>query len=162
MRYILFTLILTFNLALSAQTNSIEAFKNLVGSSWVSEGMQLGGFEGKTVHEIQWGLTGKIVKVKTYTTDPETKKFGLRNEGIRAFNSQKNQLEFYEFDKLGGITNGVIVIDGKNIHFEYNYEDLNLRDSWIYQSKDEYQFIVGIWDDGIWEKKFHETAFKRK
>lgn len=124
--------------------------------------MQLGGFEGKTVHDIEWGLNGKIVKVKTYTTDPKTKEFSLRNEGIRTFNSQTDQLEFYEFDKLGGVTSGSITADGSNIYFEYVYEGLTLRDSWIYQTKDEYQLIVGIWKDGKWTKKFHEATFIRK
>lgn len=164
MRYLLVILILPISVTLFGQTNTdpIKSFQNLVGSSWVSEGMQLGGFEGKTIHEVAWGLNGEIVKVKTFTTDPKTKEFGLRNEGVRAFNSQTNQLEFYEFDKLGGITNGTIVIDENNFHFEYIYEGLNLRDSWIYQSKDKYQFIVGIWQDGAWQKKFHETIFVRE
>lgn len=161
MRNAFFTiLILTASIS-SAQENPIVAFDNLVGDSWISEGLQLGGFEGKTVHEITWGLNEKIVKVKTFTTDPETRIVVLRNEGIRAFNSSSNKLEFYEFDKLGGISVGIIKIDGKNIHFEYSYEGLALRDSWIYKSKNEYLFIVGIWGNGEWDKKFYETSFKR-
>lgn len=145
----------------AAQKNPIDVFKYLVDNSWISEGMQLGGFEGKTVHEMELGLDGKIVKVKTFTTDPNTKEFALRNEGIRTYNASTDQLEFYEFDKHGGVTTGTIRTQGKNIHFEYLYQGLKLRESWFYKSESEYHFIVGTWEDGEWGKKFYETTFNK-
>lgn len=146
---------------LQAQERPISPLEAFVGSSWVSEGLQLGGFEGKTVYEFEWGLNRQIIHVKTYTTDPQTRKFGLRNEGVRAFNSETENLEFYEFDKLGGITKGKIAIEGRNIHYEYEYQGLQLRDSWIHVSDDEYNFIAGTWDGTSWSKKFHETTIVR-
>ncbi|NRB50912.1 MAG: hypothetical protein HRU41_24800 [Saprospiraceae bacterium] len=146
---------------LIAQDNPMAVFDNLVGSTWVSEGKQLGGFDGKTEAVFSWGLDQKIVHVKTYTTDPQTKDFGLRNEGVRAFDAAKERIAFYEFDKFGGITAGIVIADSKNLHYEYDYQGLTLRDSWIYVSEDEYQFIVGTWENGDWTKKFHEARFSR-
>jgi len=146
---------------LNAQQEQLSAFKNLCGSSWISEGMQLGGFEGKSVYEMEWGLDGKIVKLKTFATDPKTKEFGLRNEGVRVFDAASKQLVFFEFDKLGGITTGMVLIEENNIHYEYEYQGMLLRDSWIYISENEYSYIVGIWKDGAWMRKFHEATLKR-
>ncbi len=146
---------------LIAQDHPMGVFDNLVGSTWRSEGKQLGGFDGKTEFVFSWGLDQKIVHVKTYATDPQTKEFGLRNEGVRAFNAAKERIEFYEFDKFGGLTPGTVIVRGKDLHYEYDYQGLTLRDSWIYVSKDEYQFIVGTWENNAWTKKFHEAKFMR-
>lgn len=162
MKTILITVLLLFGSVCFAQTNPLAGFENLAGSSWVSEGTQLGGFEGKTVYKIDYGLDGKIVKVQTFATDPRTKEFGLRNEGIRAFDSKAGSVVFYEFDKLGGITTGKVEIERNNFHYTYTYQGMELRDSWIYKSKDEYEFIVGVWKNGDWVQKFHETTLKRE
>ncbi|MEM0940159.1 MAG: hypothetical protein AAF600_16830 [Bacteroidota bacterium] len=143
------------------QDGPMKVFENLMTSSWISEGEQLGGFDGKTVYQFEWGLNGKIIHVKTFTTDPKTRKFGLRNEGIRAFNHSTSNLEFFEFDKTGGITTGIIIVDGKSLHYEYEYQEKTFRDSWIYVSKDKYQLIVGTWADGRWAQRFHETMILR-
>ncbi|MEO1254579.1 MAG: hypothetical protein AAFY41_06795 [Bacteroidota bacterium] len=142
--------------------NDVSIFSNLVNSKWISEGKQLGGLEGKTEYEFSWGLDKKIVYAKTYTTDPQTQEFELRNEGVRAFNSETKRLEFYEFDKLGGITSGVVLVNENDIHYEYDYEGMKLRDSWIYKSKNKYQFIVGVWQEDNWTRKFHEASIERK
>jgi hypothetical protein len=51
------------------QQNPMEAFNVLVGGTWIYEGKQLGGHEGKTEQQFEFGLSRKIVKVKTYSTD---------------------------------------------------------------------------------------------
>lgn len=147
---------------LNAQDNPISVFENIAGSTWISEGTQLGGHEGKTVKEISLGLDGKVIKVTTSTTDPQTGIFGLRNEGIRTFNTATKQLEFYEFDKFGGVTQGVVIVDGKDIHYQYEYGELTLRDSWIYVNNDEYLYIVASWKDGKQDQQYHKGSFKRK
>ncbi len=159
---ILHSILFTFGLFILSAQNPIQVFDNLVESTWISEGQQLGGFVGKTEYEFSTGLNGSIIYVKTFTTDPKTKEFGLRNEGVRAFNANSKQLEFYEFDKLGGITKGVLIVEEKNMHYEYEYQGMILRDSWIFKSKNEYQYIVGTWSDGKWTKKFHEATIKRR
>ena len=142
-----------------AQDNPMQAFETLADATWVSEGIQLGGFEGRTEYQMRWDLNKKIVRVNSYSTDPKTKEFGFRAVGIRAYNQETDRLEFYEFDKFGAVTEGTIVADGRNLHFEYEYQGSFLRDSWIYVSDDEFTFIVGIWEEGDWTRKFHETSF---
>jgi len=158
--FLLFLLSFTFQSV--AQNSELDAFQNLAGSTWISEGKQLGGHDGKTVKEIKWGLNGQIVQVTTYTTDPQSLEFGLRNEGIRIFNSQSRMLEFYEFDKLGGVSKGIIKTNGKDIHYEYEYGDLVLRDSWIFESEDQYRYRVCSMQADSCTQVYHEGVFKRK
>lgn len=160
MKHLLLVIFL-FSTGHAIAQSSLEVFSNIAGSSWISEGKQLGGHDGKTVFEIEWGLDGKMIKVKTYTTDPKTLEFGLRNEGVRFLNNETQKIEFYEFDKLGSISKGEVIIDEKDIHYQYPYGDLILRDSWIYTSKDEYQFIVGSMKDGKLETVYHKAQIVR-
>ncbi len=158
--------LLTIGFALTAitaiaQENPMNAFEKLAGATWVSGGLQLGGFEGRTEYEMNWDLNKKVVRVNSFSTDPKTKEFGFRAVGIRTYNTTTKQLEFYEFDKYGGVTPGTILVDGNNLHFEYEYGGSYLRDSWIYENDNTFQFIVGIWEDGKWSKKFHETTFRK-
>lgn len=155
---ILISLLLFAPLYLSAQ---LSAFENLAGSTWISEGKQLGGHEGKTVKEISWGLDGQIIKVKTFTTDPKTLEFGLRNEGVRIQNSETNTLEFYEFDKSGGVTKGIVIVEGANLHYEYPYGELTLRDSWIFLSSDKYEYTVASVINGKQAQLYHKGVFQR-
>ena len=142
--------------------NSLAAFNNLVGSTWVASGKQLGGHDGKTVKEFIWGLDGKMVKVKTFTTDPKTLEFGLRNEGVRIWNAQSSEIAFYEFDKLGGVSEGKVIIEEKNIHYEYAYGELLLRDSWTFVNENEYTYTVVSIVDGKQDQVYHTGTFLRK
>lgn len=144
------------------QNNQMEGFNVLVGSTWVFEGTQLGGHEGRTEQQFEFGLDGKIVKVKTYSTDPATLQFRLRNEGVRSFNSADSLIYFYEFDKNGSITTGTVTVNKNDLYYDYKYNGLMLRDSWEYVDADTYLLIVGIWDGKIWKQKFHEAKFVRK
>jgi hypothetical protein len=144
------------------QNNQMEGFNVLVGSTWVFEGTQLGGHEGKTEQQFEFGLDGKIVKVKTYSTDPITLQFGLRNEGVRSFNAADSLIYFYEFDKNGGITTGTVTVNKNDLYYDYKYNGLMLRDSWEYVDADTYLLIVGIWDGKVWKQKFQEAKFVRK
>lgn len=162
MRLLCLAFLSIYSLTIAAQENQLKPFENLINSTWVSEGEQLGGHQGKTVKEFDWGLNGKLVKVKTWTTDPKTLEFGLRNEGVRLYNADQQEIVFYEFDKLGGISKGVVKIEGCNIHYEYTYGDLLLRDSWIYISKDEYQYRVCSIKEEACDQVYHQGIFKRK
>lgn len=149
--------------SLFGQTDKLISFANLVDHTWISEGQQLGGHEGKTVKEFSLGLDGKLIKVKTYTTDPKTLEFGLRNEGIRIFSNESNQIEFYEFDKLGGVSKGVVKLENQDIHYEYVYGDLLLRDSWIFVSPDEYIYrVCSVSTEGECLQQYHQGKFVRQ
>ena len=161
MKSLLSLLFVAFLSTLTAQDNPMTAFDNLIGT-WVSEGTQLGGHEGKTVKEITTGLDGSIIKVKTYTTDPKTLEFGLRNEGVRTKNAETGALEFYEFDRLGGVTKGEVIIEGKDLHYQYAYGDLTLRDSWVFVDKDTYQYAVSSVKEGEVDQVYHQGKFIRQ
>ncbi len=159
---ILFLIFMITPLLILGQAKELEAFKVLVDATWVSEGVQLGGHEGRSEQQFEFGLEGKIIKVKTYTTDPKTLVFGLRNEGIRAWNNANSKMYFYEFDKDGGITTGTVTIVKNNIYYDYQYQGTSLRDAWEFINNDTYAYTVGIWDGTAWSRKFHETRFVRQ
>lgn len=146
----------------SLNAQDLASFKNLVGSTWVSEGKQLGGFDGKTEKVFEWGLDGKIVKVKTWTTDPQSGEFGLRNEGVRAWDQAAGKVLFYEFDKFGGITKGEVIMEESSLHYQYEYEGLTLRDSWQKVDENTYDYTVGQWENGDWSQVFHKAQFIRQ
>ena len=160
----LLTLILCFTaLGQATENDPKDAFKNLAGSNWISEGIQLGGHKGKTIKEISWGLDKTILHVKTFTTDPTTLEFGLRNEGIRAYNNATTSWEFYEFDKFGGITKGEIYAVGKNLYYKYIYGDSVLLDCWEYVNDNEYTYSVNVVNGkGEIEKTYHKGTFVRQ
>ena len=162
MKYILSLIVLFAAFVHSPAQSSLDIFNNLAGSTWIAAGKQLGGHDGKTVKEISWGLDGKLVKVKTYTTDPKTLQFGLRNEGVRTLNAESGNIEFYEFDKFGGVSKGKVIADGKDIHYEYEYGDLTLRDSWIFIDKDQYTYVVASVKNGEQDQIYHQGVFVRQ
>ncbi len=163
MKFTVTLLFLIGSLSLFGQSEELKVFSNLVESTWISEGKQLGGHDGKTVKEFSLGLDGKLIKVTTYTTDPETLEFGLRNEGIRMFINESNQIEFYEFDKLGGVSKGIVKIENQDIHYEYVYGDLLLRDSWFYVSADEYIYrVCSVSKEGECIQQYHQGKFLRQ
>jgi len=140
----------------------LDTFFNLINGTWVSEGRQLGGHEGTTKKIYEWGLNENLVKVKTYTTDPKTLKFYLRNEGVRFWRVKDSLVLFYEFDAFGEMTEGIVTFNENDIHYDYEYEGYKLRDSWIYVNGDTYKYIVGVWEDEAWKEKFHESQFIRE
>ena len=147
---------------LNAQANPINAFESLMGGNWVSDGDSIAGLQSKSISRFEWGLNGKIVKTKFYNRDPETLEFGLRNEGIRIYNKKDSTIHFYEFDKFGGVTSGIVLISGMDFHYEYKYnEGLMLRDTWKFIDNDTYELTVGVWVEGKWKKKYHEATLKR-
>lgn len=125
------------------EPRQLLAFQNLIGGTWTIKA-DLGN--GEVFHQKQqyeWSLNKTIVKVKTQgTIDEETKEFGLRNEGIRAFNPQDNTIRFWEFDVFGGVTEGVVLTEVNNFEYIYNYYGHTIRDKWIYVDKDTYEFII--------------------
>lgn len=149
------------SLHLVAQSKELKPFEILIGGKWGHEGIQLGGHQGKTEYHFSKGLDGKIIKVKTFTTDPKTKTFELRNEGIRAWNATDSLIYFYEFDKNGGFTTGKVSFEDKDINYDYNYHGTSVRDSWEYIDDNTFGLIIGIWDGKIWKKKFHEAIYTR-
>ena len=125
------------------ESRQLLAFQNLIGGTWT---IKADLEDGEVFHQKQkyeWSLDKRIVKVKTYgTIDEETKEFGLRNEGVRAFNPQDSMIRFWEFDVFGGVTEGVVLTEENNFEYIYHYHGHTIRDRWIYVDKDTYEFII--------------------
>lgn len=161
-RFVLFLFLTIAAPQLFAQHEPFVPFQNLLGGSWVYEGVQLGGHNGKTTYIFEAGLDGKLIKSKTYTTDPETGNFELRNEGIRQWSAADSLVHFYEFDKYGGMTTGTVDFFDKSIYYTYPYEGLKLTDGWEYMDQNTYRLVIGVWNGEQWTKKYHEAIYKRK
>ncbi|PXX99197.1 hypothetical protein DF185_15080 [Marinifilum breve] len=146
-----------------AQENApLEHFNQFTEGVWITEGEWSNGHKFKQEIDFEWGLNHKIVKVKTYgTIDPKTKKYGLRNEGIRAYNTQDSVIQFWEFDIYGGITKGECYFEGRNLHYEYDYHGEKLKESWIFVDQDSYKYQIGSVKDGKLDKVYMKSSYKR-
>ena len=150
------------------QSTKAEAFKTLgllVGGTWTYEGKWENGEPFKQEIKYSWGLDEKILKVQTYgIVDNETKAYGLRNEGIRAWDKESEKMKFYEFDVFGGTTEGYCIFEESQFHYEYYYEVMGkqelFRDTWKYINQDTYQFTVSMKLGSEW-KIYTNNEYKR-
>ena len=136
----------------NAQTSREKGFAvlgELVGGTWIYEGIWPNGEAFKQEIKYRWGLNKQMLKVQTYgVIDNETKAYGLRNEGIRVWDKVLEKMKFYEFDVFGGITEGYCIFEETQFHYEYNYMMVGklevFRDTWKIINKDTYQFTVSM------------------
>ena len=168
MKYLFITLISFISFTIYAQElhPQLEAFKNLVGGTWVADGEWGDGspFEQEAIFEI--GLSGNLIKTQTWgnisSSDYEK---GLRSEGIRFWDASDSTLKFWEFDVFGSAIKGKVMIDGESLYLSYSYDfgsgPMKLTDAWVFISKDEYEFIVGVFEEGEWKQKYISTPIKR-
>ena len=143
----------------------MNAISALIGGKWVVEGKWPNGGAFKQEQIYEWGLNKSIIKVKTLGSIDEKGTFGLRNEGIRAWDSKANVMKMWEFDVFGGITVGIADVEGNSHYFEYDYADSGktrkFRDLWTKVGPDLYDYKVGIFEDGKWQSVFLESQYKR-
>ncbi|MEH0156869.1 hypothetical protein V6R21_22260 [Limibacter armeniacum] len=145
------------------QGTKLQAFHNLMDGKWVTEGKWENGTPFKQEMTFEWGLGKTLVKVKTFgITNMETKSFGLRNEGIRTWSKTDSTIRFWEFDVFGGITEGVCLVEGKDIHYEYEYGKERLRESWVYKDLNTYQYRIGVYKKGKWQKVYMDAVYRRE
>jgi hypothetical protein len=153
------------SVSIYAQDTPLTPFGKLVGGHWVAEGTWSNGASVRWMTTFEWGLNGKIVKVKHYGDDWNDRgEFGLRNEGIRAWDAEQKKVRFWEFDVLGGIVTGDVIVDKDTIHYEYEYpvgeKPTRLRESWYRRDADTYDFRISALRDKIWTVMLH-TVYKR-
>jgi hypothetical protein len=146
---------------LQAQSNPLAAFENLINRTWSAEGQWSDGSTFKQEVYYEYSLDQKIVLAKSKGfIDEQQTEFGPRNHGIRKYDEKSKTLRFWEFDAFGGLTEGTVQVDGKNILYQYEYEDALITDFWEYIDEDTYHFKVGNYEDGSWKKLYLETQFK--
>jgi hypothetical protein len=145
---------------------SLQAFENLVDDTWKGEGTWENGSHFVQHIMFERGLSGKIIKVKTYgNVSRGGSEFGLRNEGVRAWSEEASAVKFWEFDIFGGITEGIVDTDGNDMYYHYSYDagqgPTEITDAWLYRDKDTYQYIIGVYQNGEWKQKYLSTTMKR-
>ncbi len=146
--------------------SAMNALAEMIGGKWVIHTKWENGGEFRQEQIFEWGLGKTIIKTTTYgTVNQETGEFGLRNEGIRAWDSAAKQMKFWEFDVFGGITTGVCGMEGNSFYYEYEYapegEMQIFRDVWTKIDKNTYSYQIGIYKDGKFAKVFLEVEAKR-
>ncbi|MDO1499909.1 hypothetical protein Q2T40_07180 [Winogradskyella maritima] len=157
----LILLFVTFNLALSQ--NPLKAFDNLVGKTWSAEGTWGNGSKFKQDITFSYSLDSTLVVVEAmgYTDEAQTK-YGNRNHGIRQFDKSSNTIKFWEFDVFGGLTEGTVICDDKNLFYRYSYGETVVTDMWEYVDESTYNFKVGIYEDDEWKQVFLKTQFHKQ
>lgn len=162
MRFVLiFILFVPFQLI--AQSHPLAAFDNLMNKTWKAEGKWGDGSIFKQEITYAYSLESNIVITKTKGfVDEARKKYGERNHGIRKYNATSSQYEFWEFDVFGGTTNGTVQFKNKNIIYQYNYGGTFLTEMWEYVDDMTYNFIVGEYDSGNWNKRYLNAQFKAR
>lgn len=144
----------------------LQAFENLVGGTWEGKGAWEGGTPFNQHITFEWGLAGKMIRVKTYgNIRREGNEFGLRNEGVRMWSAETDTVKFWEFDIFGGVTEGIVDTDGDNIYYHYQYDagdgPVGLTDAWMYQDENTYHYIVGVYQDEKWKQIYLSTTMTR-
>ncbi len=163
MKYIigLIFLVFTYDTGYS-QLKDLSSFSNLIGKTWKASGNWGDGSEFKQEVYFEYDIGKQIVIARSNGfTDQEQTKFGRRNFGIRKLDSGKGQMLFWEFDVFGGLTEGTVQVNEKNILYQYQYGDSYITDMWEYVNDSTYNFIVGSYDNGQWQQKYLETKFVR-
>ncbi|MEO9511558.1 MAG: VOC family protein [Flavobacteriaceae bacterium] len=160
MKKYLLLLVLPLFAHVNAQQDHLALFKNLVGKKWIAEGAWGDGTKFKQEIEFEYRLNGTLVfaNSKGFTNKEQTA-YGPRNHGIRKFDADTNTIKFWEFDVFGGVTEGTVQSNGKNIIYTYAYGESVLTDYWEYVDDNTYNFTVGAYENGIWQQKHLSTQF---
>lgn len=65
-----------------------------------------------------------------------------RNHGIRQYDESTGEIRFWEFDVLGGVTEGTVTGDGRDLVYEYGYGDYRIRERLVYRGERHYELII--------------------
>ena len=144
-----------------SQVDDMSIFEPLMNKVWKAEESWENGAKFKQEVVLKYNLDKKVViaKSKGYT-DQEQTKFGLRNYGIRQVDAGSGKIKFWEHDVFGGITEGIVYGIGKDIFYEYRYNDQVLTDKWEYVNDSTYNFIIGTMHGDHWHNTYLRTQFR--
>ena len=157
------TLVAFFSLLLQsavAQDHPLSAFENLIDKTWKASGKWGDGSKFQQEITFQYSLNKSIVIASSIGfIDQEQTKLGPRNHGIRQYDKASNSIKFWEFDVFGGLTYGTVIIEEKNILYQYEYGGTLVTDLWEYVDDNTYHFKVGIRKEGVWDQVLLSTQF---
>ena len=160
MNKILFLLLLFIPLLSFTQNSELSIFDNLIGKRWSAEGNWEDGSVFKQEVTLEYALNNTLIIARSngFTDEAQTK-FGARNHGLRQYDASSKSIKFWEFDVFGGLTEGVVFNEGKNIIYQYEYGGSTITDMWEYVDDYTYNFIVGNYENGNWKQKYLTTQF---
>ncbi|WP_422351292.1 hypothetical protein [Flagellimonas sp.] len=146
---------------LNAQAQEpLSVFEPLMGKTWSAEGNWGDGSKFKQDINFRYDLNKKLVIAESngYTNREQTT-YGPRNHGIRQYDEASKTIKFWEFDVFGGVTEGTVIANGKDIIYTYAYGESLVTDYWEYIDDHTYNFIVGSYENGEWKQKYLSTQF---
>ncbi|WP_128755271.1 hypothetical protein [Aquimarina sediminis] len=154
-------LILVLPLIMCGQDSKLSLFDNLVGKIWKAEGNWGDGSKFKQEIRLRYSLDSTVVVVNSIGfINKEQTELGERNHGIRQFDAKSDSIKFWEFDVFGGRTEGVVLSEGNNILYQYQYGESYVTDMWQYVDDSTYNFKVGNYENGTWKQVYLSTQFK--
>ena len=143
-----------------SQKTHLSEFDNLVTKTWKASGNWQDGSKFEQEVCMYYSLDSAIIIVNSKGfIDEEQTIFGLRNHGIRMYDKKADEIKFWEFDIFGGLTEGSVFAEGKNIVYQYSYGDTFLTEMWEYVDDSTYNFKIGVYEDEIWMKIYLATQF---
>ncbi len=141
----------------------LSVYIPLANKTWETEGYWGDSTLFKQEITFTFSLDSQIVIAQSNGfTDEDRSHFGPRNHGIRRFNPELGKIEFWEFDVFGGLTTGMVLVDGLNHYYQYVYGDNLITDGWERLDNETYIFKVGIFEDGKWRQLYLQTYFRLK
>ncbi len=161
MRSVLLVITLVISSIAFSQKQDLSMFKNLVGKTWKAEGRWSDGNSFFQIITFKYAKDSSIVTTVTrgYINKEKTE-IGQRNLGIRQVDEKTGKVTFGEYDIFGGLTEGTVKMEGKNILYEYQYGKYTVTDLWEYVDENTYNFKVGDLKKDVWKDVFLKTQFK--
>ncbi len=143
------------------QQYRLYGFDNLVNKTWKADGVWSNGTKFKQEVSFNYDLnkTLVIVNSKGFINKEQTA-YGNRSHGVRQFNAKQNNIQFWEFDVFGDVTQGKVSFKDKDIYYHYHYGDTMVTDCWEYINDNTYKFTVGSYKNDKWESIYLQTEFK--
>ncbi|HAP62253.1 MAG TPA: hypothetical protein DCR93_23055, partial [Cytophagales bacterium] len=133
----------------------LQSLANLTEGTWEVDTTFANGERFHQRKNFISALNGHALTTQTKgTVDMETQEFGLRNEGMIVYRAADDTIVFMEADVFGGVTEGTVTIEGKDIYFDYPYQGGKFRDAWIWVNRDEYRYEIRAWQDGEYSQVY--------
>ncbi len=159
-RFLLFSIAVIFSGFITAQELPLKVFKEFTGKTWKAEGSWGDGSKFKQEATFEFALDSTLVIVRSKGfTDKARTNFGMRNYGIRKYDVESETIRFWEFDVFGGLTEGIVAVEGENLYYVYPYGSGIVTDAWEKEADGSYKFVVGERIDGVWKQTYLTTKF---
>lgn len=151
----------------SGDVSAWQAMQALGGHTWVIQGEWSNGKPFLQEIRFDWSMDSTILLAHSYDayTGPAPG-LTLRSEGVRAFDRERNTVRLWEFDHLGGITEGEVILVNGALHHNYDYRTqegmMRLTDAWIPNDTGGYTYRVGVFSNGMWTTTYLTGIIHRR